>query len=132
MKALKNIVIVGAGYAGVLTAKKLAKRLKKQENVQITVIDKNPFHTMYTELHEGAAHRVDEDSIKKMCIRDSLRAVGHHDRRCARIPPELETEPSGAVGRRRVERGEGFVHQQQARLHEQRARQRRPLRLPAA
>lgn len=64
MKALKNIVIVGAGYAGVLTAKKLAKRLKKQENVQITVIDKNPFHTMYTELHEVAAHRVDEDSIK--------------------------------------------------------------------
>ena len=42
MKALKNIVIVGAGYAGVLTAKKLAKRLKKQEDVQITVIDKNP------------------------------------------------------------------------------------------
>ena len=64
MKALKNIVIVGAGYAGVLTAKKLAKRLKKQEDVQITVIDKNPFHTMYTELHEVAAHRVDEDSIK--------------------------------------------------------------------
>ncbi|MFR9190699.1 MAG: FAD/NAD(P)-binding protein [Anaerotruncus massiliensis (ex Togo et al. 2019)] len=61
---MKNIVIVGAGYAGVLTAKKLAKRLKKQENVQITVIDKNPFHTMYTELHEVAAHRVDEDSIK--------------------------------------------------------------------
>ncbi|RGX52590.1 NAD(P)/FAD-dependent oxidoreductase [Anaerotruncus sp. AF02-27] len=64
MKALKNIVIVGAGYAGVLTAKKLAKRLKKQEDVQITIIDKNPFHTMYTELHEVAAHRVDEVSIK--------------------------------------------------------------------
>ena len=61
---MKNIVIVGAGYAGVLTAKKLAKRLKKREDVQITVIDKNPFHTMYTELHEVAAHRVDEDSIK--------------------------------------------------------------------
>lgn len=61
---MKNIVIVGAGYAGVLTAKKLAKRLKKQEDVRISIIDRNPFHTMLTELHEVAANRVDEDSIK--------------------------------------------------------------------
>jgi len=59
-----NIVIVGAGYAGVLTAKKLAKKFKKDSNVYITIIDKNPFHTMLTELHEVAANRVDEDSIK--------------------------------------------------------------------
>lgn len=60
----KKIVIVGAGYAGILTAKKLAKRLKKYDDVSITIIDKNPFHTMLTELHEVAASRVDEDSIK--------------------------------------------------------------------
>lgn len=61
----KKIVIVGAGYAGILTAKKLAKRFKKaKENVDVTIIDKNPFHTMLTELHEVAACRVDEDSIK--------------------------------------------------------------------
>ncbi len=59
----KKIVIVGAGYAGILTAKKLAKKLKKSD-VDITIIDKNPFHTMLTELHEVAADRVDEDSIK--------------------------------------------------------------------
>lgn len=59
-----RIVILGAGYAGVLTAKKLAKKFKKDENVTITIIDKNPFHTMLTELHEVAANRVDEDSIK--------------------------------------------------------------------
>ncbi len=61
---MKNIVIVGAGYAGILTAKKLAKKLKNQKEVNITIIDKNPFHTMLTELHEVAANRVDEDSIK--------------------------------------------------------------------
>lgn len=61
---MKKVVIVGAGYAGILTAKKLAKKAKKQGNVEITIIDKNPFHTMLTELHEVAAGRVDEDSIK--------------------------------------------------------------------
>lgn len=64
---MKNIVIVGAGYAGVLTAKKLAKRFKKAkagDQVKITIIDRHPFHTMLTELHEVAAQRVEEDSIK--------------------------------------------------------------------
>lgn len=61
---MKKVVIVGAGYAGILTAKKLAKKLKKQGDVDITIIDKNPFHTMLTELHEVAASRVDEESIK--------------------------------------------------------------------
>lgn len=60
----KKIVIVGAGYSGLLTAKKLAKKLKQYEDVSITIIDKNPFHTMLTELHEVAANRVDEDSVK--------------------------------------------------------------------
>lgn len=60
----KKIVIVGAGYAGILTAKKLAKKFKKNVDVSITIIDKNPFHTMLTELHEIAANRVEEDSIK--------------------------------------------------------------------
>ncbi len=59
----KKIVVLGAGYAGVLTAKKLAKKLKGK-GVEITLIDKNPFHTMLTELHEVAAWRVEEDSIK--------------------------------------------------------------------
>jgi len=57
----KKIVIVGAG---ILTAKKLAKKFKKSNDISITIIDKNPFHTMLTELHEVAANRVDEDSIK--------------------------------------------------------------------
>lgn len=61
---MKNIVIVGAGYAGILTAKKLAKKFKKNDDIKVTIIDKNPFHTMLTELHEVAAGRVEEDSIK--------------------------------------------------------------------
>jgi len=64
--AKKNILVLGAGYAGVLIAKNLAKKIKKQknDNVELTIIDKNPFHTMLTELHEVAACRVDESSIR--------------------------------------------------------------------
>ncbi len=64
MSEKKKIIVLGGGYGGVLTAKKLAKKLKKDENVQITLIDKNPYHTMLTELHEVAAERVSEDSIR--------------------------------------------------------------------
>lgn len=60
---MKRIVIIGAGYAGVLTAKKLAKKCKKHSDIDITIVDKNPFHTMLTELHEVAANRVDEESV---------------------------------------------------------------------
>ena len=61
----KKIVVVGAGYAGLLIAKKLEKKLKGITNdVSITLIDKNPFFTMLTELHEVAAWRVEESSIR--------------------------------------------------------------------
>ncbi len=60
----KKIIVLGGGYAGVLTAKKLAKRFKKDDSVKITLIDKNRYHTMLTELHEVAANRVEEDSIR--------------------------------------------------------------------
>ena len=60
----KHIVIVGAGYSGILTAKKLAKKFKRNDDIKITIIDKNPFHALLTELHEVAANRVDEDSIR--------------------------------------------------------------------
>lgn len=61
---MKQIIVLGGGYGGVLTAKKLAKQLMKQRDVRITLIDRKPYHTLLTELHEVAANRVDEDSIK--------------------------------------------------------------------
>src|SRR5690554_643902 len=61
---MKHIVVVGGGYGGVLTTKKLAKRLKKHRDVRITLIDRRPFHTLLTELHEVVCNRCEEDSIK--------------------------------------------------------------------
>ena len=59
-----KIVILGAGYAGVHAAKKLAKKYKKNNAIEITLIDKNPYHTLMTELHEVAGGRVSEESVK--------------------------------------------------------------------
>ena len=64
MSEKKRIAILGGGYGGILTAKKLAKKFKKDENVEITLIDQNPYHTLLTELHEVAAGRVTEESIR--------------------------------------------------------------------
>ncbi|HZK70471.1 MAG TPA: FAD/NAD(P)-binding protein, partial [Clostridia bacterium] len=40
---MKKIVIIGAGYAGILTAKKLAKKFKIKDEVTISIIDRNPY-----------------------------------------------------------------------------------------
>lgn len=60
----KRIVILGGGYTGVLTAKKLAKKYKNPDEVEIKLINREPYHTMLSELHEVAANRVPENAIK--------------------------------------------------------------------
>ncbi len=59
-----RIVVLGGGYGGVLTAKKLVHKLKKHSDTEITLIDLNAYHTMLTELHEVAAGRVPEQSVR--------------------------------------------------------------------
>jgi len=67
---MKKIVILGAGYAGVDAALTLQKRLRN-ESTAITLIDKNEYHTLLTELHELAGGRVEEGSVK-IFIKDIL------------------------------------------------------------
>ncbi len=59
----RRIVIVGAGYAGVETALSL-NRHKKELDVEIVLVDRNPYHTLLTELHEVAGNRVSEEAVK--------------------------------------------------------------------
>jgi len=63
MEAKTKIVILGAGYAGVEAAKVLNKRFKNDSSVKITMIDRNPYHTLLTELHEIAGHRTQKESV---------------------------------------------------------------------
>ncbi|HAP4841873.1 TPA: NAD(P)/FAD-dependent oxidoreductase [Enterococcus faecalis] len=60
----QNIVVVGAGYAGVSATKFLAKKFKKDTDVTITLIDRHSYHTMMTELHEVAGRRVEPEAIQ--------------------------------------------------------------------
>ncbi len=58
--AKTNIVVVGAGFAGVYATKHLAKHYKRNKDVTITLIDRHSYFTYVTELHEIAADRVPE------------------------------------------------------------------------
>jgi NADH dehydrogenase len=60
----KNILIIGGGYGGIAAAKKLGKKYKHKSDVTITLVDRRPFHTLMTELHEVAGHRVEPDSVR--------------------------------------------------------------------
>lgn len=63
MSEKKRIVILGGGYGGVNTAKKLYGGLKRHKDVEIMLIDKNPYHTLMTELHEVAGGRAEKESV---------------------------------------------------------------------
>ncbi|MBM7555891.1 FAD-dependent oxidoreductase [Halanaerobacter jeridensis] len=60
----KKIAILGAGYAGVKAAKTLNKKFKKDDSVEITLIDQNSHHTLLTELHEVAGNRIESSGVK--------------------------------------------------------------------
>jgi NADH:ubiquinone reductase (H+-translocating) len=64
MADIKRIVILGGGYGGVHAAKLLNKKYKKNDNVEITLIDKKPYHTLLTEIHEVAGNRIEPDGVQ--------------------------------------------------------------------
>jgi NADH dehydrogenase len=61
---MKKIAILGAGYGGVQAAKQLNKLFKKNKEVEVTLYDRNPFHTLMTELHEVAGGRCEPESVQ--------------------------------------------------------------------
>lgn len=64
MDNFKKVVILGTGYGGVHAAKLLHKKFKKNDNIEITLIGKDPYHTLMTELHEVAGGRVEPESVQ--------------------------------------------------------------------
>ena len=59
-----RIVVLGGGYGGVAAAKTLYKRYKKNKDIEITLIDRNFYHTLMTELHEVAGSRTEPEAVQ--------------------------------------------------------------------
>jgi NADH dehydrogenase len=60
-----NVLILGAGFGGICTAKYLLKLTKKISNVKITLIDRNTYHFFTPLLHEVATASIHSDHIKR-------------------------------------------------------------------
>ncbi|NSL51698.1 NAD(P)/FAD-dependent oxidoreductase [Calidifontibacillus erzurumensis] len=65
MNTLKrpNVVILGAGYGGLMTAVNLQRTLGVNE-ANITLVNKHDYHYQSTWLHEGAAGTIHHDQIR--------------------------------------------------------------------
>ena len=59
----KKILIFGAGYAGIETALTLQRKKKPSDDLEISIVDRNSYHTLLTELHEVAGNRISEDGV---------------------------------------------------------------------
>ncbi|MBT3881064.1 MAG: NAD(P)/FAD-dependent oxidoreductase [Candidatus Scalindua sp.] len=60
-----DILILGAGFGGVCTAKYLLRFTRKIPNVKITLIDRNTYHFFTPLLHEIATASIHSDHIKR-------------------------------------------------------------------
>ncbi len=63
MEMKKKIVVLGGGFGGLTAAQSLDKYLRKNRNVEITLINKTPNQVYLTQLHEIAGNRIPEDGI---------------------------------------------------------------------
>lgn len=78
-----NIVVLGAGYGGITASLRLSRHLKRDKRYNLILIDRNPFHTYKTQLHEAAVRNVEvsvpiERIIRKTSIRfiqDSVKEI---------------------------------------------------------
>jgi NADH dehydrogenase len=64
MPETTRIVVLGGGYGGVQSARMLDRRLGARRDVEITLIDRNSYQTLMTELHEVAGGRVEPESVR--------------------------------------------------------------------
>lgn len=55
--AIRNIVVIGAGYGGITATLQLAALFHVSPTYRIHLVDKNPYHTLKTQLHKAAVHK---------------------------------------------------------------------------
>jgi NADH:ubiquinone reductase (H+-translocating) len=60
----RSIVIAGAGYAGLHITQRLGAWLKRRNDVTLTLVDKNDYHQVLTELPRVASGRREENEVE--------------------------------------------------------------------
>jgi NADH:ubiquinone reductase (H+-translocating) len=63
-RAPQQIVIAGAGYAGLHVALRLGARLERRQEVQLTLVDQHDYHQVLTELPRVAAGTRQADAVR--------------------------------------------------------------------
>lgn len=58
----KKVLILGAGFAGLLTAKRLQKKVGK--NLEVTLLNKYPYHCQATLLYESAVGLLSDEQVE--------------------------------------------------------------------
>ncbi|HEY2420937.1 MAG TPA: NAD(P)/FAD-dependent oxidoreductase [Neobacillus sp.] len=66
----KKVVILGGGYAGLMTAVTLQKKVHSSR-IEIYLVNKNDYHYFTTKVHEAGAGNIEPESIK-MPIQDLI------------------------------------------------------------
>lgn len=61
--AKTKIVILGAGYGGIITSRELEKKLNDGDDVEVTLINKHEYHYIATRLHKIGAGTTNDDKV---------------------------------------------------------------------
>lgn len=64
MEEKKKIVVLGGGFGGPTAAQALDRFLRRNKNVEITLINKSPNQIYLTELHEVAGNRIPPEGVE--------------------------------------------------------------------
>ena len=93
----KNIVVIGAGYGGLTAALRLEKLFRKSHVFNIHLIDKYPFHTIKTQLHEAAVRHAEvsiplDKVLRKKDIRFHLGEVNCIDVKNKKVHLKINKE----------------------------------------
>ncbi len=54
-----DIIVIGAGYGGITAALRLARLFRGQSDCRLHLVDRNPYHTLKTQLHEAAVRQTE-------------------------------------------------------------------------